>query len=534
MNKIGFKNFRIFEELPSIDLGGITVLVGGNNTGKSTLVKGALLMHDFIQTKKGDDKDSQSITGNDEIAKPLFMLDSKHVNLGNFYRAICRNKSNNGRTISFEYGLDEFTINVAVKGSRKSDNAPEAEVSSIGINDSLRNIEININYNENRIKIKFGVCEDENEIKEISKRIEKNLSILRHKKDFAYFIYLQDNKPIDSFNDKEYKAEIEQLNKELEALKNKSTYQEKVATIVLDEVLGYQSNGFLLSGLICAIKSYVDDDRSDLNLTVSNNSPQVISPKEIIKNRVHTLSRMAERLSSAINNDVAEYIHAQSAIHQDYYNITQNPNDYATRAIYEYCQAGIVEGDEEYDLICQWLSEFEIGTSFVATSKEDGTCHVKVIDSKIKGGIDLSDMGIGSNQIIILLLRIATIIHNNKNANVTIMVEDPERYLYPALQCKLADFLWDVYIHYGINFVVETHSEYLIRESQVIVAATRNKKLSAAKAFKVNYLDRTLGCYSMHYQPNGKFDYDFGPGFFDVADNVAMELFDIEDLDYGL
>lgn len=520
MNKIGFKNFRIFEELPSIDLGGITVLVGGNNTGKSTLVKGALLMHDFIQTKIGDDKDSQSITGNDEIAKPLFMLDSKHVNLGNFYRAICRNKSNNGRTISFEYGLDEFTINVAVKGSRKSDDAPEAEVSSIGINDSLRNTEINIDYNKNRIKIKFGADE---------RTIERKIETIKNKIGFISFMITEKNVPTDSLKYKEYMAEIEQLNKELEALKNKSTYQEEVVTIDLDEVIGYKSSGFLLSGLICAIKSYANDDRSDLNLTVSNNSPQVISPKEIIKNRVHTLSRMAESLSSAINNDVAEYIHAQSAIHQDYYNITQNPNDYATRAIYEYCQAGIGRGNKEYDLICHWLSEFEIGTSFDAISKEDGTCHVKVIDSKIKGGIDLSDMGVGSNQIMILLLRIATIIHNNKNANVTIMVEDPERYLYPALQCKLANFLYDINCRYGINFVVETHSEYFIRRSQVIVARDKKSDKPIVNPFNIFFVDKHVGVFPMYYQANGKFDRDFGPGFFDVADDEALELFELED-----
>ena len=38
MNSIGFKNFRRFQNFPEIDLGDITILVGGNNAGKSTLV----------------------------------------------------------------------------------------------------------------------------------------------------------------------------------------------------------------------------------------------------------------------------------------------------------------------------------------------------------------------------------------------------------------------------------------------------------------------------------------------------------------
>ena len=38
-NKIGFSNFRKFADFPEINLGDITILVGGNNSGKSTLVK---------------------------------------------------------------------------------------------------------------------------------------------------------------------------------------------------------------------------------------------------------------------------------------------------------------------------------------------------------------------------------------------------------------------------------------------------------------------------------------------------------------
>lgn len=40
MNQIGFKNFRKFKELQPQSLGDITILVGANNAGKSTLVKG--------------------------------------------------------------------------------------------------------------------------------------------------------------------------------------------------------------------------------------------------------------------------------------------------------------------------------------------------------------------------------------------------------------------------------------------------------------------------------------------------------------
>lgn len=46
MNSIGFNNFRRFANFPEMDLGDITLLVGGNNSGKSTLVKALLLCID--------------------------------------------------------------------------------------------------------------------------------------------------------------------------------------------------------------------------------------------------------------------------------------------------------------------------------------------------------------------------------------------------------------------------------------------------------------------------------------------------------
>ena len=63
-NSIGFKNFRRFQNFPEINLGDITILVGGNNAGKSTLVKAMLLMRDFLKSRiEGVDnnKDTRTI-----------------------------------------------------------------------------------------------------------------------------------------------------------------------------------------------------------------------------------------------------------------------------------------------------------------------------------------------------------------------------------------------------------------------------------------------------------------------------------------
>ena len=52
MKKIGFKNFRRFKELEPLELGEITLMVGKNNSGKSTLIKAILLVLDYLKNQQ--------------------------------------------------------------------------------------------------------------------------------------------------------------------------------------------------------------------------------------------------------------------------------------------------------------------------------------------------------------------------------------------------------------------------------------------------------------------------------------------------
>ena len=76
MKSIGFKNFRRFDNFPSLELGEITLMVGGNNSGKSTLVKSILLTLDYLRTQQGDKMYFDKNTLND-------------VNIVTFGRARC-------------------------------------------------------------------------------------------------------------------------------------------------------------------------------------------------------------------------------------------------------------------------------------------------------------------------------------------------------------------------------------------------------------------------------------------------------------
>lgn len=173
------------------------------------------------------------------------------------------------------------------------------------------------------------------------------------------------------------------------------------------------------------------------------------------------------------------------------------------------------------------MKDFEVGVNFEIKFYAGEAYEFYVVDGDGTKA-HLADKGMGSLQAMMLILKIATIIRNNSENlnNATVIVEEPELNLHPALQSKLAEFFHFVNKEYKIKFIIETHSEYLIRMSQLIVAQekyTTEESLNP-NPFKVHYFDMDSGPYVMNFTENGKFDRNFGEGFYDEAVKKMMAL----------
>ena len=115
-----------------------------------------------------------------------------------------------------------------------------------------------------------------------------------------------------------------------------------------------------------------------------------------------------------------------------------------------------------------------------------------------------------------------------RNANI-IVLEEPETSLHPSIQSNLANLLVALKKESNKTIIIETHSEYLIRKLQFLVA----KEELNADDVTINYFQKdyegnqSISTYPISIDKNGHLSRQLGPGFLDEADRLSMDLFDL-------
>lgn len=215
-----------------------------------------------------------------------------------------------------------------------------------------------------------------------------------------------------------------------------------------------------------------------------------------------------------------EFIEAHSASHNEFLS-EGDKNNYLAQTVAKYSATPYSQYSKEAHLfVLKWLSNLRIGKDFKVTRPFSELLKVDIQDMS-GAWRSLGSLGTGSIQLFILLLRVAIAIQGLKR--VIIFVEEPEQNLHPALQSLLAEMFMDAIEISGnnIQFVVETHSEYLVRRTQVIVSRmiqSGSRDIETINnVFKVYYFPENDIPYSMEYRNTGQFEHQFGPGFFDEA-----------------
>ena len=526
-NSIQFKHFRKFEDFPKLDFNDITFVVGKNNSGKSTFVKAFMMVYNYL--KSGNLKQLDLNQGSVEL-----------LNIVTFDRALCKTMADRHEKeyIPITLKLGNFDLFLNVTGKKDS---TILDVTKFKISDSASFFTIEINPQESHAIISYSykeIIENDalNDALHQMKELEQSLSLIK------------DELSKESID---IKGRIEKLAKNIDSLKNAKTEIE--TSFVVEE--DYNANNFveLFDDLLQKLeaKFWIENPNVDLvelegdkENTTKNEDPDTveeeITASELEENnedevfddlRYFYINRVKfssfyKKFLRFSNTSQIFYLPATLNKQSALLSIRDKNNDLA-EVVHKYFQLNLSSDPLISSFVKNWIKEFQIGTDLKIELINGEAYNIELKENEV--WIPLADKGMGSIQAVLLILRLASVIYLKQqdqqlNFDFLVIVEEPELNLHPALQSKLCDLFFEVYDKYKIKFIIETHSEYIIRKTQLYVKENDLEIAPNENPFTVLYFNEDLKVWNMEYREDGKFRNDFGSGFFDETRNIVKQM----------
>ena len=558
MKSIGFKNFKKFAECPSLELSGINFLVGKNNAGKSSFIHAATIAANFInQTSSGHN------------IRPVLSFDVETpASIHDRGFNCVRHRGAKDGAIEFNIDYGDYVVTIGVY---KRYN-PFAFVE-----DNIVNWVYDSYYEqypdaetEPKIDEEWLNAEVEKELKrfqqkqpdEYKKCLEEDLEGRGEISFIKYYdkanrvggiINLQRSTTELIFNEfpnerdeelgrlrklledvpEEDKPSIENRIDELAAEKDKSTFSILRNIIISKGITRNEDAGLPVFWAIEDLAGNCLKGEQEL----SRSFDDLDFEKEKMFLEKHSLLGRLEDFANHFSSRLSTQI-PSCARHIGHFTDNQK---YNLALFQRFIELEIPNNRKLMGCIDKWVKELEIGEGLRIHPLEPGEeneCFMlqkaRIAGKEQDYEVMFDSLGVGSRQLIILLINMAIVIAEAKLKKypTLVTIEEPEQNLHPAMQGKLAEMFLDFYLEFGLQSIIETHSEYIIRRSQVLVAkGLRSKKFSLEdNPFKVYYFPDNADPYDMGYMENGRFSNKFGPGFMDVAGDSNLELLDLTSL----
>jgi hypothetical protein len=184
------------------------------------------------------------------------------------------------------------------------------------------------------------------------------------------------------------------------------------------------------------------------------------------------------------------------------------------------------------------------GKTIVFNTNENNNDIEIFLQSRYLERTNLTDEGLGHISLIGIILEItlqitSSLYSENPNNEITIILNEPEKYLHPDL-CK-----WLIKIVYYFNiidtipigkinvrppfikYIIETHSEYLIRNFQQQIASL--KEFEEFNTITINYFEKQIEKNSssirqIYFENDGSLSDEFGSGFLDETELIIRNI----------
>ena len=535
MKNISFQNFRKFSELKSMPLGEITLLVGGNNAGKSTIGKAVRLVVNNLKTLQEKPVDT-SARG---IPTPIFRFDGEGLNIGDFGSALHYGAEREEMVFTTTVGNQTITFVV----SEEAKEAVYGVVDMIEITDHVEGVCIELNVKEHKARL-LNVGESR-EKEDLRKQIEERKEMLQRTsaqhEELGKRMNQQQAHQVapDEFN--RNLVEMTRLGDEVQKLqriireheKLLSEYEQRGGEVVVEKPL-FSDDSINTDNLLVRYLSYFARSVYPAQRQLSTEEKKRLAQSEAEETEDRVDMPAAAKLIEAVTTRLVqttealcyEYVAAHEAAQKSFYYA--EASDSVSKVVCEFMKHIILPGHKEYEFIENWMRRLGIGETLRIDSMKGEAFRVWIVEANGHKA-DLSELGKGAIQVITMLLRLATIMRMYRGKQTTIIIEEPEQNMHPNWQSWLADLFYEINKDkdYRFKFIVETHSEYLVRKTQVLVANEHYQDQTDVDEncpFKVYYLPNNNEPYDMKYQANGTFSEEFGEGFYGEASSLSFKV----------
>ncbi|MDM8532631.1 DUF3696 domain-containing protein [Anaerolineales bacterium HSG25] len=520
MKSFRLKNIKSFEDTGEIELKPITVFVGPNSSGKSSLLRFPVVI---------------SQTYLDDAIAPI-IFHGKYVDYGNFDDVV---HDHSGDTVNFEITFDYLKLTHFLRYTNMASALRHAFrekslTKSVKLNITTRKSKRNINVHQYTITIgteKFF------SLKETNDGYQINLYYLFFQKGMSK-LDIPITLPVHKLTFEKFIIERRSWRRAISRAIEKKAHDK----------FNYSKNQ------LSAISEFLTPSLSRFFHKPTDDLISELSEKD--KEVVEYLNKVWETLFAieAISNALDRYLNhfSQNMNYIGPFRTDPKRNYRQSESLYDYVGKNgenvsmllrQAERDQHplFKRVSNWFSEamgYQIGIDEIP---ESNLFKIKVYSEQKPKGDNLIDVGFGISQI----LPIVTQLYYDKqqdNENrsrlysryspQTFVIEQPEIHLHPHAQAELANLFVERILIARIQkdntpqILIETHSEHLIRRLQSLVA---NPEVAfTAEDVSIYYVEMdktgTSHVQKMNMNESGQFIERWPSGFFDKGYLLSKEL----------
>ncbi len=509
----GLENFRVFKDYTWFDFAPITLLIGPNSSGKSSLIKALLLLKENIK--------------NGSVSSSLDFKSTLHNLSG--WDGVINNKTDG--VISFEYSTSAVSHSFPISNPFKNIFTAaigNAYLEGIITKHEYLNNESHYFFHNSNTKhecVAFFSKKDELyidsqhlflSIETVLDKIGNNKEkyLLKENEDVFLKTKLKETELdkwiniLSSFNSFIKKQEKWKIDLNEVFMKWKQNNLEEVSDNFLQQHEAYYSD-FPNTNLLIAVQYVFNDFLPKVSSEDFNLLMQIIA---------FIINHEANNPTPIFN---LKYLPAIKVEQKSVYLKGDN------HPLAILTEENIRKKQSQAKFIQKWGEKFGISEFTTGRDENSRSNYITVNDRK------LEDLGYGISQL-------ASVILSFGEEDVLIL-EEPESNLHPKFQSLLADLFTEqlyekkiwfteddrVETQNNIQFIIETHSEYMVRKFQYLVAKGEMKKEDIVIYYFNDPNNIPAGepqVKKIEILEDGSLSDDFGSGFFDEAANWELEL----------